>query len=70
MQICRNFLTLATFVVCCCGCKENPFSGAFSSNASTDDVATVAADTGPPSVTTMTGDPNQNRFRQRIGVLF
>ena len=75
MQNCRDFVTLATFVVCCCGCTENPFSGAFSSNASTDDVATddvatVAADTVPSSVTTMTGDPNQNRFRQRIGVLF
>jgi hypothetical protein len=67
-------LTLATLVICCCGCNENPFSGAFSSEESTADEAAesspVSVDAESLAVATTDEGSNADRFHQRFGELF
>ena len=73
MRSCRHFLTLAAIVVCCCGCSEGPFSGAFSTEKSAGKEATVdsvdlVADESS-AVAAADSSPAE-RMRQRIGDLF
>ncbi len=76
MRSCRHCLALAAFVVCCCGCSENPFSGASAPKDSTADEATenseasVEAESLAIAAVAESESSNADRFRQRIGDLF
>lgn len=74
MRSCRHFLTLAMIVVCCCGCGENPFSGAAAPDESATDEAAVAApvsvDVESVPIAVATETSNVDRFQQRFGELF
>ena len=76
MRSCRHFLTLAATVVCCCGCTDNPFSGAFSPQESAAEVATedVALSNDGESLAYEAADQREtsiaDRVRKRLGDLF
>lgn len=74
MPACRQVLTFAALAVSCCGCGQNPFSGAVAPEESATNQAGVrspeSSDVESLTVAAGTVKSDDDRFRQRFGDLF